>query len=755
MRSMKFIPFYNKRADTTNGARAQGGAKWSFFFAAGILFFLLFFLAPRPTYAAPIIGDLFNIGNIAAPAVVGFVEILSAVVLAVMGALIKIASLLVVFGLWLDKFLIAPDSSGFIIQGWVVFRDLANLGFVLGIIIVAIATILRYKNYSAQSLLFKLVAAALLVNFSLVLAIPFIQVSHSFSEYFLQSIVGGTSSTTDSQNSMFSQAALKITAAFEMSSIITNIAQGGSLAGGQDTSIDGKTVVAAEVNAIIGAVFAIIIGAIVALTLLGLGVVLFVRFFYLSILLMISPVAWLLWIFPSTSKHFSHWWEKFIHWNLFAPAVLFFLDLAMGLSSSQLAAQTRSDMGQLSGGASFGGLLLNNIMTPLIVVAIILGGMMAASKLGVEGGNIATGAAGKVTDFTKKKAGDWSSRGGSRLMQTKVGQSVVGNTGRALGRLPVIGDTLHQKVIEGQQAVEKRANRQTEDAKSRFARYSDQQLRDAWRSGDARDRAAMLDLLASKDKLGLLDDLATGRDYLRGYNTLRQGGNGKAVGDIAKKRGMSEDMMILAGGGKVYEKDKDGRVKTDASGKPIEVTYQGAAEKFYGSLDQKEWASLAKTSGGALLNDEPVLGFNKDQSELIREHYIKNIVNDETGKAISGTAPGLKNSKSLDALYQKMLEGTVNRYKEAVGDEDAAKLLDEAVAGANGNREKILEAIQSSIGLAPEKISQGDKDRLERQIKRLRKSMASALGGFHEFSGESGDEKKGGGGEEKKSEGKK
>ena len=750
---MNFIPFYNKRVGVTSGARAQSKAGRFFFFAAGIFLFFLFFLAPRPAYAAwP---SLFSIAGITGPAVVVLVEIISAIILAIMGALIKIASLLVVFGLWLDKFLIAPDSSGFIIQGWVIFRDLANLGFVLGIIIIAIATILRYKNYSAQSLLLKLVAAALLVNFSLVLAIPFVQLSHSFSEYFLQSIVGGTSSTTDSQNSMFSQAALKITAVFDMGPVFSNITAGSNAAGAQATSIGGETVSAALVNNIIGAVFAIIIGAIVAFTLLGLGVVLFVRFFFLSVLLMISPVVWLLWIFPSTSKHFSDWWEKFIHWNLFAPAVLFFLDLAMGLSSSQLAAQTKSDMGQLSGGTSFGGLLLNNIMTPLIVVALILAGMKAASALGVKGGEIATGAAGKVTDFTKKKAGDWGSRGGSRLMQTKVGQNVVGGAGRVLGKVPIIGDTLHQKVIEGQQAVEKRANRQTEDARGRFERYSDQQLRAAWRSGDARDRAAMLDLLASKNKLGLLDDLATNKDYLGAYGTLRRGGNGKAVGDIAKRRGMSEDMMVLATGGSVYEKDKDGRIKTDASGKPIEITYQGAAEKFYGSLNGHDWESLAKTSGEALLKGEPILGFNKEQSELIGEHYIKNILNDETGKAISGTAPGLKDSKSLDALYEKMLTGTVKRYNEMVKDSDAEKLLDEAIKKADGNREKMLEAIQSSIGLAPEKISEGDKDRLERQIKRLRKSMASALGGFHEFGGESGDEKKGGDDKEKKSEGKK
>ena len=65
--------------------------------------------------------------------------------------------------------------------GWTVSRDIANLGFVFAIILIAFATILRIENYQMQKLLWKLITAALLVNFSLVAAGVFLDFSGGLS----------------------------------------------------------------------------------------------------------------------------------------------------------------------------------------------------------------------------------------------------------------------------------------------------------------------------------------------------------------------------------------------------------------------------------------------------------------------------------------------------------------------------------------------------------------------------------------------
>jgi hypothetical protein len=661
--------------------------------------------------------------------------------------LLKVAIYLVVLGLEMDKTLTSLHSDGFVVVGWTIIRDFANLGFVLGIIIIALATILRVKEYTASQILWKLVVAALLVNFSLAIAMPFLTLSQSFSDIFLSNISGKGASDNVSVDNQISKRFENFSGAHDLVASANN--QRASSSRDEDEALYQDIATSGVSIFFIAAIFLIF---------LGLAVSLIFRYFMVAFLLVLSPAAWLLWIFPKTAENFKKWWDKFIEWVFFPPIVLFFVYLALKVQTSE--GQVYDQAG--SAITSAGYITLNIIGKVVLSIAFLLGGMIAASKIGGEAAKMSTGGAQKVVDYTKGKAKEYGTRsgarmmqGGARIMQSGVGQKAVGGTGRVLGKIPFVGGRLQQKTIEAQQSFEKATGRPVEDAKKRFASYSDQQLRDAWKSGNGRDRAAMLDVLASKNKLGLVSDLATHQDYLKSYDILRRGGNGKAVNDIAKQQGMSEDMMILATGGKVYEKDKDGRVKTDSSGEPIEMTYEDAAEKFYSKLDKKDWTTLAKTSGGSLLKGDSVLGFDKNQAELIRKHYIKNMLSDETGKAISGTAPGLKDSKSLEAFYQTMLHETAEEANQLSKDPRWSEMMAKAMEDSKGDRERLVDEIEAGVGLAPKSVSAEDKARLARRLKRLKRSMSSALGGFYESGDGLEGEKKSGDDKEKKSEGKK
>ena len=50
--------------------------------------------------------------------------------------------------------------------GWVIVRDLANMFFVLVLLVIAFATILRIESYNAKKLLPKLLIMAVVINFS-------------------------------------------------------------------------------------------------------------------------------------------------------------------------------------------------------------------------------------------------------------------------------------------------------------------------------------------------------------------------------------------------------------------------------------------------------------------------------------------------------------------------------------------------------------------------------------------------------------
>src|SRR5581483_9356548 len=52
------------------------------------------------------------------------------------------------------------------LSGWVTTRNFANMLIVLAIIGIAVATILRFKEYEAKKLLLPIVVMALLINFS-------------------------------------------------------------------------------------------------------------------------------------------------------------------------------------------------------------------------------------------------------------------------------------------------------------------------------------------------------------------------------------------------------------------------------------------------------------------------------------------------------------------------------------------------------------------------------------------------------------
>src|SRR3990167_6276126 len=194
-----------------------------------------------------------------------------------------------------------------------------NLGFVLGIIVIAFATILRVESYGMKQILWKLVVAALLVNFSLVIAGAFISVSNTVADVFLDATTADNLSNALA-NAMQPQKFLKVKADSDPSawSFIT---------GG----------LSAVIKFLTSLLFILIFTFLTILAFLTLFVLLLVRIIFLILLLIVSPVVWLLWIFPHTQKYWTQWWEQFIRWNIFAPAVLFFVYLTVVTAKNKTA----------------------------------------------------------------------------------------------------------------------------------------------------------------------------------------------------------------------------------------------------------------------------------------------------------------------------------------------------------------------------------------------------------------------------------
>ncbi|MEK7075383.1 MAG: hypothetical protein AAB948_01110, partial [Patescibacteria group bacterium] len=132
-----------------------------------------------------------------------------------------------------------------------------------------------------------------------------------------------------------------------------------------------------------------------ALTLLAISIMLFIRYIYLTILLILSPIVWLLWIFPGTSNLWKKWWNEFLRWTFFAPIMLFFLYLTISSIDkfpaffAQYAANISPEQAASQGFA----LDMAYIGQLAAILGLLLGGLIAANSLGIYGAKVAMGAA--------------------------------------------------------------------------------------------------------------------------------------------------------------------------------------------------------------------------------------------------------------------------------------------------------------------------------------------------------------------------
>jgi len=151
---------------------------------AGLLFLVVWIIPTHQAHA--FIGTLIDIGtDLIVKVVQGIMYLLNYI----LATLFALASLKI-----MDK-----QTNPILETGWTIVRDVANLGFVLAIVIIAIATILRFEKYGMQKLLPKLVAAAILVNFSLTIAGVLIDFSNVITTFFLDKATGANISEFTTQ----------------------------------------------------------------------------------------------------------------------------------------------------------------------------------------------------------------------------------------------------------------------------------------------------------------------------------------------------------------------------------------------------------------------------------------------------------------------------------------------------------------------------------------------------------------------------
>ena len=331
--------------------------------AVGISALLL--VVPLPAYA--------SLWSLLAELVLWIAKLIGGLVITLIDILIQIVQY--------NDFINAPAVS----KGWVIVRDVVNMFVIVMMLVIAFATTFRIEEYQYKKLLSRLLIMSVLVNFSKMLTGFFID----FAQVIMLTFVNG-----------FKEAAagnfvngFKIQAMFDF-------AQNTSAAQNADS---GDFLVAALL-ALISLTITLIVVAIYL-------VVFLLRIVFLWMLVILSPMAYVLSAFPGQAKKYStEWWEYFGKYLTAGPILAFFLWLSLAVmqfDSSAFGTAFKVETKETAGvgtvassgavGASISKFGQSDVLLSFIInIILLLGGLWMTQKLGVAGGKLAGAALAKI-----------------------------------------------------------------------------------------------------------------------------------------------------------------------------------------------------------------------------------------------------------------------------------------------------------------------------------------------------------------------
>ena len=254
-----------------------------------------------------------------------------------------------------------------IYPGWEIVRNLCNIIFIVALIAIAMGTLLRVEAYKSKQVLVQLIMAALLVNFSLVIAQAILGVADTIQNQFLPNNVEVIRSL--GKDLMVSYRSI----------IYGNDSLSGNFAG------------------IIRHIIFVILSAGSLAVFMALAAFLFIRIVMLWVLLMISPIAYAAGALPSTSHYRQEWWQNFIKYAFFTPIMAFFINLTAIIATQQKTNPILQAVGVNTaefGNSSFAKMVFQ-VGGNLLMLVFLVVGMKVAEQFSIMG-------ASKLTSFAQK-----------------------------------------------------------------------------------------------------------------------------------------------------------------------------------------------------------------------------------------------------------------------------------------------------------------------------------------------------------------
>ena len=539
--------------------------------------------------------------------------------------------------------------------GFSVSLAIANLGFVLGIIVIALATILRNQTYGIKQLLWKLVVMAILVNFGLVIMAPIVGFASSMSNFFINATSPGSA-----------------TGGYE--GYVTTLAQAFApqdVSGGptiQDTGCAGnagalcnaaKTTGAAAdapssfTQSLLALVFGIVFLALTAFTFLCLAILLIIRYLMLGGLLIVLPLAWLTWVFPKFDNSYSKWWNTFIKWTFFPPLALFFIYLAFTTAANTGAASQAylQQAAQVPAGAQTGvegalvyqtglGGPIQQAADEVLLVGLTIMGLMFANSLTGKAGSMvvksASHASTAVAGYVGKKTGRAALQGADRSVawaSRKTGGTGAGLTQRLReGTIPGVGLVPFGRRMSGAAGRALASVSTNEDmvkeAQKNVPKSWEEAKQNLHNSMSVQDQFAHLALGVKEGKLKADDTV-----------------NGQKVTDFLDKNQA------------LIERYGQGKLSSDA-------------DKLF--MSDKKYRDAERAMNGAY---EQAKGSGKSEEEALQAAYSAKVPTETKATLADGSATTIRGEKIATQVMDQSQKEMLQKFTKADGSKVDANLL--------------------------------------------------------------------------------
>ncbi|MCF6276254.1 MAG: hypothetical protein L3J07_00200 [Candidatus Magasanikbacteria bacterium] len=280
-----------------------------------------------------------------------------------------------------------------VVLGWTMVRDVSNMFFVVILLAIAFGTILGLDQYEWKKLTVKLILAAIFINFSKLIAGIIIDAAHVFTITFLNAIVATAGGN------------------------IINMFKLGDMMTFAGSAMDNPSEGDLLLKVLGGSVAAFLFSFVALLTIGAYAVVMLSRMLVLWVLIILSPLAYLMSVLPATKKYADEYWKEFIKYVIAGPVMVFFLWLAFATMGSgninqEVASNVSVEGAAISDQAPSSGSRESEISASLsavtewesmasffIAVAFLFVGLQQVSKLGLVGGTLAGQATGLGTKW--------------------------------------------------------------------------------------------------------------------------------------------------------------------------------------------------------------------------------------------------------------------------------------------------------------------------------------------------------------------